>query len=375
MPLLEEFKLGSLGVTLKPGKELVLTNSNDDLAQFEAPNQGVAFWLYFFPDLHMDLSAERLDAFRSSAELHARRMFIETSETNDFDGPLRTDDAKWSPLVDFETTTVCDAPILQTVHRMLYQPGREIMMGHLLMPLERGLLEIRVAAIDSTTGFRESAIMMMQDDMDAIDPRIYDAVEMDEKFPEHCLSRTRKGLQTARSWISEVSQPAPTLTQCRVSLPKLKGAFTPPRGFVHCDSGDGIEFFKRVSFCGTDGVEAMLVGAESQRRVAAEELLALAKSVSRRNHEDSNCDDIELKATKLSHEGQSAVQVVVDYVGNQGPSRNFLFWFLDAKGRARSFTFLDVGLGPNFALEEAKAAAHSWESLRGGWLSAVRRKI
>ena len=45
------------------------------------------------------------------------------------------------------------------VHRMLYEPGREQIMGHVLVPVRTGLVEFRLLAGSRLTGVRESLLV------------------------------------------------------------------------------------------------------------------------------------------------------------------------------------------------------------------------
>ena len=372
MPLLSSLEIGTFGLRLEPNDSLVVMEEDEESVRLN-DRKGVGFWLYLFHDLHMDLSTERLDAFQRAAHCHAREMFNKMGEADDYDETLRTEDASWSPLVDFEVHEVCGAPALRTVHRMVYRPGREVVMGHLLVPLETGLFEARVVATAHTTGFRESALAILNmndgsksvEDYPKIDQGIFDAVELDSQFPEHCLSQVREGLRTVSSWIADVGLPAHKIEHTKVELRKLGGWITPPRGFVHviASAEKQIAYFGRVSFCGTDGLDNMTVTIESKKRHEPGELLALAESMTLERHENSGCTDIELTVAEHPRDsGGVDVSVVVDFHGNQGRSRNHLYWFLDAKGRALSIARISVVALPNDeVLRESQETARSWQ--------------
>lgn len=73
------------------------------------------------------------------------------------ESPLTTAAVR-SPLISFDRVVVDGKPALSVLHRMAYQPGRGILMGHLLVPRRLGLFEVRWTNAASQTGFRESVI-------------------------------------------------------------------------------------------------------------------------------------------------------------------------------------------------------------------------
>ena len=54
----------------------------------------------------------------------------------------RTNNPAWSPLVSCEVGEIDGVTVLETIHRGVYMPGREVIMGHLLIPTRQGILEL-----------------------------------------------------------------------------------------------------------------------------------------------------------------------------------------------------------------------------------------
>jgi hypothetical protein len=174
----------------------------------------------------------------------------------------------WTPVVDIEYLNIKGTDALKTVHRMSYRPGNEMIMGHILLPVQQGLFEGRAIAVDRETGYRESTLMMpILQNLDAIEeikniprPDFEDPIH-DSQFPEHCLSRNRSALR----WLCNnlcITESLSVQEHGEIELCHLGCFITPPPRFVIDPSvtdSSMTQGFKRVSFCGTDGVEEFIV--------------------------------------------------------------------------------------------------------------------
>lgn len=143
-----------------------------DAAEFTRAADQSTWWLFHHSRMSMDISPTQFAGLQAHAEYYARAMFEDTSRTlaEDPAKPLRTKDPSWSPLVDFERIDLDGGPAVRSVHRMVCRAGREMMMGHLLVPLEDGLFEARVLTVDMRTGYRESALMLQFAEQDNAPP-------------------------------------------------------------------------------------------------------------------------------------------------------------------------------------------------------------
>lgn len=411
MKLTRALRGDSLGVKLEVPREWQVIGESEEALQLIDEASQVQWWLFWFPGMHLALGqgggqgATDEDAQIEAAMRHyARAMFEwafhhrarnEAGSEGGSDGGSgkpgggdagkaggkpageakrepRTADPTWTPMVDYERLQAGGAPALRTVHRMSYEPGREIVMGHLLIPLKSGLFEVRVAAGDPMTGVREAMLLAMRRDPDATKPltqREIDAPEHDEKFRDHALSRVRRALRWALAEAKlEVTAPAAVHQHGEVVLKKLDCALTPPPRFVRqVDHDDyNLEVFQRVGFCGTDGVERLLVQRVYELgKLAPAQLRAAAEKYSRQLNEKSEVRDLALTTEEVALGERRAVLVEVCGQGHDGGLRNSFCWVLDRKGTAHLIAILGSDAVPaSERRDELLAAATSWRSTR-----------
>lgn len=229
--------------------------------------------------------------------------------------------------MDVEFLKIGGASALRTVHRMSYEPGNEMIMGHFLVPLRRGLFEARVVSIDQLTGYRESALFLLKrmgrlppNDEEELKRLVavlrqadFDDPQHDDSFPNHALSRTRAAMRWlyTESGLHVTEMPAP-YGSGKVELPRLGCALVPPPRFVYDSAIDAsqkesCESFCRVSFCGTDGVERLLVNRWSlPAQGLASDLPRVAESFARELHEASGVEDMRLTVEALPSIGVAA---------------------------------------------------------------------
>lgn len=250
---------------IPPGTEIV-TDEPGYLKLYE-PARNLEWMLAVRPDLRMDLREAHRDDLRRHAQQYARRMFedVFVQMRTDTSTRPRTDDPDWSPLVELEHVTVGPAPGLRVVHRMFYQPGREILLGHLVIPLPDGVFEARVAAGDGNTGYRESILLLKHPPTPPakFHPQSeYDDPRYDANFRDHPLSRVRAALRELHEvWgLEALTAPTPQVDG-PVDLPHLGCAIVPPPRFVLLDTPADHARFVRVSFCTTDGCDEFVVSS------------------------------------------------------------------------------------------------------------------
>lgn len=354
---------GRHGVRFSPPERWQLDEDQDDALRLTEVEGSVGWFFYYFPGLHMDLAAEHRDGLRQALEWPARDMFeaLFRAQKRDPEERPRTADASWSPLVDVEHLELDGSPALRTVHRMAYEPGREVIMGHLLVPLQRGLFEARVICQDSFTGLREVALFEAHARSGGAPPdgppvglpqAAYDDPRHDAAFPTHALSRTRAALR----WLEgeaglRVLEPPMARQYGEAELPKLGCALRPPPRFVpDPDSGTS---FHRVSFCGTDGVQRFIV-QRYDHPLRPGRLLDEAVDRARRLHEDAGVENVVVEAEAFAE----GVLTIVEGDGHLGRLRNAVGWLLDADGRAWSLCLTAMAVVPRevLAAELAEAA-------------------
>lgn len=349
--MIEALRDGRFGLRLPIPSSLTLEKDTEFIAQLADPATGVRYDFFFFSELHLVIR----DGMRPAMERHARYMFDDAWKKNINEGRPRTDDPEWSPLVDVEALTVAGVPALRTTHRMLYHRGREMVMGHLMIPLRDGLFETRVIAMARETGFRESVLLMKSGVEGFLKQSEYDDPAHDELFPQHCLSLTRAAIRNVISWGPRVVAPAPEFSSGEIRYPKLGCAFKLPPGFVLAQDHD----LYRVGFCGTDGVEVLRIRAADR---AVPDLRAHAAQATRELH--ARAPDL---THTLSEQNGRVLVIVEGEVPGMVPTRNALLWFRDAKDKVWSLTLLSHPAIPVEVMAGELAAAADSFRLLGLW--------
>ena len=239
MSLVTALRSGSLGATFELPNDVALVRDDDHTAVFVDRENGVTWWAFFVEGLYLDLSPRHEAPLRRDVENHARYLFESAFASPDIPDRSpnvepRTADATWSPVTDLELGTMGDARALFVIHRMHYEPGLETVMGHALLPLRAGLLELRAVAGTRQTGLRETTLSMSAHlraerrpaEELASDALRFDDPAFDGMFPDHPLSRVRAALRRCRTRTTRVDAPAsmrPTgkLRSPRTAAPSL----------------------------------------------------------------------------------------------------------------------------------------------------------
>src|SRR5687768_16204807 len=150
------------------------------------------------------------DALALDVERSARLAFDEAWSPESGDR-RRTEDATWSPVIDRATAQLRGGPALRLLRRITYQPGNEIIAGHLIVPTATGHVDLCALARAETTGVRETIVVEMRLALDPGAPRPtqaeIDDAERDPHFSDHPLSVVRRRLDAAVAAV-EVTQPA-----------------------------------------------------------------------------------------------------------------------------------------------------------------------
>lgn len=376
MKMLEALRDGSPGIRIVLPPRLTVIRNDDRVVELSDEASGVRWWLLAFPGLHLDLGDPGQPEFAVAARWYARTMFDAEfhANVNDTTQRPRTADPHWTPMVDFEHLSVDDTAALRTVHRMAYRRGTEINMAHLLVPLEHGLFEARVCAIDVETGFREAALIAAlfptQPDIAARPPKqaAYDDPSRDATFASHSLSRVRASIRwlVAEAGV-QVLAPAPRRVHGVVELPALGCAFVPPPRFVREPEWDEphLAAFHRVSFCATDGVETLQISrVEQLARVARHELRSRIERFTRESHEANKVRDLVITTEETAVDGRSHVMVTVEGRGHNGALRNSCVWFVDDQREAWFIGIMASAAVPAAVhIAELEVAARSWRRM------------
>ncbi len=361
MPLIDQLGSGALGVTFEPPEDWCV-HRDDDVVEAIDRKHRAQWWMFAVHGLHLDIDIDDDEHMRGAAEAYARGMF---ELAHDGDQPPRTSDPTWSPLVAFDRIEIMGAPALSSLHRMHYRPGREFLFGHLLIPRPWGLFEARVGTLDQTTGWRECAQLValspegddMGSTLEKLTQATYDDPALDEKFPQHCLSRAREAMRWMQGNLTVESAALPRCAGA-IEVPAAGFAITPPPRFFATSQPTT---FLRTSFCATDGLENFIVEPKGDIAIQPEHLVAVAEGSTRQIHLDAEVADLKLEVQIIDHVGRSDVLVIADGKGHLGGLRNGLLWLLDPGGRPWSLSLTAAAQVPRQQVaQELIAAARTW---------------
>jgi hypothetical protein len=242
---------GALGVRLALPENLEIIEETAKALVAQNAESGVRWMVRALP-WRLDLNPANADVLEADVRADARASFDEFAKVfNEGRSPPQT--RLESPLLECATVRAGRGFALRTVHRALYQPGAELVLGTLVAPTASGIVRFEIAARDSMTGVRESMLMATAVDVDA--PPAFDDAQYDVQFPMHALSRVRAAL----SWVCpaiEVETARPQLTTDELELARASCVIRPPPRFLPLDSGtmglsSGIETLARVAIATT----------------------------------------------------------------------------------------------------------------------------
>lgn len=388
MGLLESLMDGRWGVRFALGEGFQGVKQSDVQAVMMRPGDETHWRLTFSP-MRLSLRPEEDDVLRADVEREARVLFQQQyEELSPVLGPgrppPRTEAPDWSPLVELERVSLGAAPVLRLVYRTAYEPGAEMVMGHLLIPVKGGLCQFTVRHMARMTGLRETALLEralqrtpgveLQDMMRRLGgQRAYDDPSEDAAFPEHGLSRVRGALawllDPERSGL-QVLEPMSLPPPGEVRLPGLGCAVSLPPRFTHVPSeevglGPTLAMFSRPLL---EEVRLMDVWRAPDRippgTGRTEKLMDLAQRNAREwGREGATAMQMD---TRPLPEDRGVAQVTnqLQFFARGRPTRSALRWIADTDGTVFR---ISVGGPPYLTHEELRAqadqVANSWRRL------------
>jgi hypothetical protein len=348
MSFSEVLRRGDVGFQLSLPTVVSIRRDTQSTVEFTVPDLEALWWISFFPLVHLDLSEAGWPTLRRDLERQTRALFEEM-----FRSPepgvsrrgkqrMRTEDPAWSPIVEVERTRVEKGCELYLLHRMFYEPGKEVVMGHVLIPVGNGLGEIRWVTSAHQTGYREAVYMhhlVRTRAPSAGDGKphhpgqaAFDDPARDVDFPQHPLSVAR----AARRWLDanvprQITASPQYRTDGEIVLEPVGCALKPPPRFVLASvtSGPGgtpVASLDRASFAGTDGIDWFFIRRIAENRrpgsrrsdTTEEEIERIARWLC------ASTAVGEVRSRILSDQAAGAGRTTIltlDYEAKQGPTR------------------------------------------------------
>lgn len=307
----------------------------------------------------LDVCVEHESILLQEIEEYARADFdsFHAGQSQNPDIPPRTADTTWSPVIESRYMRLGDVSAVLILRRLAYEPGLEIVVGQVLIPLASGMCEITVHQGTSSTGYRESVLMMAaqrehpDEHPEALLKQMrqanYDNPRHDVHFAEHPLSLVRAAI----AWMLDpdgadlhVTTPATPVDEGEIDLDNVGCAVTPwPRYLLAPEIMRMMSPTIAVFSCvvlpdfGVDRGPAMMdVWRHPDMRLSGgdrgEQLKRLAEQTLQEWRAEG-ATDLEIDVRALSDEnGRSQVASYVRFRTASGPTQSAARWFADADG-------------------------------------------
>lgn len=314
------------------------------------------------------LDAAHDEALRADIELSAREAFDKAWKppaADEVQARCRTEDPTWSPVIEHSRFDLPGGTALRLLRRIAYQPGREIVAGHVIVPTAIGHLDFRAMARDTVTGLRETIVTATrrperEPDVGATEPdtefpaagggaekrdigspfppqALYDDPSLDPRFPDHPLTLVRQAVGKLCGSVA-IKRAAPRAIES-VQLEEPRCAFAVPPRYVPLPAGVmGMQPTLRILV--RAGIESWQRNIEVQRldnvrfrnRDPRTELCALARDTIAR-WEREGATNIKAEVAAVSDfEGRPQAQQSVSMSAEGLPTRSIYRWWVEADG-------------------------------------------
>ncbi len=353
MGLVANLQSGAAGVRVALAIDRGWTVRSDDESVANIRRDGGAIEVHAMVSRAVvDLSPTHDEALREDADRCARAIFNDTFELRSnanlapSDRRRRTDDPSWSPLVECARIEIDGQPAQRSIHRVMYEPGIEAIIGRLVIPVRRGSIELRALSVSHETGYRESTLTLLRRDKGAdkeagwplISQAEFDSIDLDAQFAAHPLSLVRAQLA---SWLEPgaITIVAPPSDDAhRLAIQRVPFVIAPPIRAIASSSFAGrgfeVERFSRVEL-GTseDSVLHWSVGTIDldrlrNRSASIESLRPLFEAMHREAHGAS-------WSPKSSAGALAATSAGVAEINNAAGGRSLRFRALERADHAR----------------------------------------
>ncbi len=348
MGFVDDVRQGECGLRFAPPTRLETRRQTGTNALLFDNAHGTNLSVAYFPH-RLDLRPEHEQLLRRGINRHTRELFescFRSVDRPDKQVGARTDDPIWSPVVDVSMVCLGLARALRVIHRSWYEPGCEIVVGHLLVPLARGTFEFRIEPPPlARTGKREAAALsrLLLDAAKTnpnvlptqIDQRASDDASLDAAFPDHPLSLVRKEL----SWLVdqggiEVIEAARDASADEDEVTEADFAIEPPPRFLRAYSDKPSAkraSWSRVSFSGTDGIELLTVSRTGTRldRVNGRALARIAEAITKTSV-PKGATSVQVSARALEGKaGEAHAETYRAHVEGTSRQHSLFRWFTD----------------------------------------------
>ncbi|MCP3136247.1 hypothetical protein [Pyxidicoccus xibeiensis] len=386
---LESLRDGRFGVRLHLGEGFQLKSEDETRAELKRTTDDTS-WVLSLNPMRLGLRPEHDPVLRSDVEHQLRVSFQDqydalATRAGPDRSPPRTDDPRWSPLIELDRTLVDGAPVLRVLGRLAYEPGLEVLEARLLVPLAVGTFQVQIRHFARETGGREAALHLLarrkepgrspDEIMEHQRQQDFDDPAWDASFPEHGLSVLRAALAwltTPERGVLRVLEPLPLPPEGEVILPDLGCAVTPPPRYTLTPSQDmglgrNIAMFTRLT-CGD--LRTMDVWRDAAVLPPGPGRAEALVDGARRNAESwakEGVTDIEVDTQVLPEvDGRPHVSSHVRFVVQGQPMVAATRWLADVDGAVFRIT---VGGPRDLTYEEFSAEAdailRSWRRLPG----------
>lgn len=327
--MLEHLASGRLPIRTRRLPWMDLLHDADNTATFRDSRTGILHEWLWGPGVPLDLDPAHALLHRRDAAHHARWLFQQSPHAR----PPPSDE-RWSPLISLQPAEIPGGPAAVVLHRTAYEPGNEVVVGHLLVPTGSGLFEWRWRAATDQTGWRESVLLVKARERDptldpsALSSSFYDDPAHDTHFRGHVLSLARSAGREILFHCVSSEDPVLVVTPSRAPPPPLRSFSVPPRflstGHIREDQSTS-DSFARASLSCVDGIDHLVV-EHREHAGPRDGLAAFAEQETRLRYTGAQAQDIQI--TSLSSEGNGDVLLLVEAIGHRGPLRGVFLWRL-----------------------------------------------
>jgi len=253
-----QLRSGECGARWQPPETAELVEDHEYRLILRDPVAGIV-WSVGSSRFPFALDPGHDEILRADLEMSARDAFDKAWKApaeGDLQARRRTEDPTWSPVVEHGRVELVGGTALRVVRRTAYQPGNEVVVGHLIVPTATGHLDFWAVARATVTGLRESVVMMtmtdLGNDLDAADPdaevaraergedqrigrrfpkqAVYDDPGLDARFPDHPLAVVRRAIGKLCESVT-ITRAAPRVAD-EIQLEEPRCAFAAPTRFV-----------------------------------------------------------------------------------------------------------------------------------------------